>query len=98
MFFDLCSIGFYAHYAMVVERPAGIGKQANGLKKIVNHHRFENIEFKITGASAHIDSGVDLSVAYAAYARRFKRYREPVVVSERLVALGFIPRNSDNDT
>ena len=47
-----------ANDTVVGEADAGVAEQPYGLKEIMNHHGFEDIEFKMSGSSADIDGNV----------------------------------------
>ena len=58
VFLDIGFVGFDANGAVVVERAAGVGDEADGLQKVVDHHRLEHVELEVARGAADVDGGV----------------------------------------
>ena len=55
---DLLAVGFDAVDAVFDEAVAGIGKQFHRVQIIINHHRFEDVQFEIALGAGEADGGV----------------------------------------
>ncbi len=58
MFFNICFDRSDADGAFIIERNATIADQSCTMQKIINHHRFKNIQFKMTCCTADINGNI----------------------------------------